>query len=403
MKTGINLIGYFGKALGIGESARLFAEAIRRQGIPLSIISADALAPIHRDLGKRDQVQSGLEYSVNVFCLDSRHIFEMMALLGWSKIGCRHNVAICFWETNQIPKSHLLPWAQLDELWAPARFIEATLRAATRVPVTYIPQPLEIPSSSSLGALAHPRLTKAGFRFLVSFSFFSGADRKNPGAAIRAFKRAFAERDDVQLVIKSQGAASYPRQHRKLMLEFDDPRMIWIDEELSSNDRYALLKSCDCYVSLHRAEGFGLGLAEAMLLGKPVIATGFSGNLEFMNSGNSVLIPYRLVSIGRGHNPYPRLASWAEPDISEAAHWMQYLASHPEQAAEIGEQGRRDVSVRFSFDAVGRAIARWLTEIELPSTGRQAPRPYLRALPRLRVRRALRAVRGGWPSLRRRS
>jgi glycosyltransferase involved in cell wall biosynthesis len=198
------------------------------------------------------------------------------------------------------------------------------------------------------------------FIFLCSFDFNSYLARKNPLAAIEAFRRAFADRrPNVKLLIKSSNGHRHTENLRALLNAIgDDDRIIVRDEIIDRGDLGALQRCSDAYVSLHRAEGFGLGMAECMRLGKPVIATGWSGNVDFMTSVNSCLVNYRLVPVGEGEYPHYAGQYWAEPNVDHAAELMRRLVDDPEFAASIGTRAAQDIRTRLSPHAAACEIIR---------------------------------------------
>jgi glycosyltransferase involved in cell wall biosynthesis len=209
-----------------------------------------------------------------------------------------------------------------------------------------------------------PRRTRAelglppGFLFLSFFDYDSMVERKNPLAAIEAFGQAFRPGSGVALVLKSTNAAGHPAQRAMLeAVAAAHPDVHLIDRLDSAGDKNAILEACDCYVSLHRAEGFGLVLAEAMYLQRSVIATGYSGNLEFMSDRNSYLVDHALVPIGpEARMYYSGDGCWAEPDVEHAATLMKRVAEHPDQAAERADRAAADIRRDSSPEAVGGAL-----------------------------------------------
>ena len=165
------------------------------------------------------------------------------------------------------------------------------------------------------------------FIFLFIFDFFSRLERKNPLATITAFKKAFGNYNpNVLLLIKSSNSQHFLKDKSSLINSIGDSQNIkYIDGYLSKEKINALLYNCNCYVSLHRAEGFGLTMAEAMFYGKPVIATGYSSNTEFMNIGNSFLVDYEKVEIPENYGPYKQGDIWASPNIEHCANLMKYV------------------------------------------------------------------------------
>ena len=203
------------------------------------------------------------------------------------------------------------------------------------------------------------------FVFLFVFDFHSFVERKNPVGLIRAFKNAFEGRKDIQLVIKSSHGQEYPQQMDMLKEAASGANVHVIDGVYSRKAKNALINAADCYVSLHRSEGFGLTLAEAMFYGKPAVATGYSGNVDFMSSENSFLIPYKIVTIESGQGPYSIGAHWADPDLDHAVDVFRYVERNREAASDIGKRGRDHVSTVLHPATIGRSVALRLQELGL--------------------------------------
>ena len=203
-----------------------------------------------------------------------------------------------------------------------------------------------------------------GFLFYATFDYSSTFGRKNPVGVVEAFLRAFREGSGAQLVIRSINGRRDPNGRRLLHRAAAGRRDIRIvDRYLEPPQKNAMLAHCDCYVSLHRAEGFGHSLAEAMRLGKPVIATGWSGNLEYMTEANSYLVDYRMSRVGHGSWPYPPASWWAEPDLDHAAELMRAVFNDPASAATLGGLAAREIGSRHDPKTVGAAIGARLREI----------------------------------------
>ena len=213
--------------------------------------------------------------------------------------------------------------------------------------------------------------------FLFSFDFHSVAARKNPLGLVEAFARAFPTADDgPSLVIKTINAEHHQHEAERLRLAAaGDPRIELLERYVPAAEKAQLLAACDCYVSLHRSEGFGFGMAEAMLLERPVIATGYSGNLDFMTEANSYLVRHALRPIGPGAEPYDAEGEWADPDLDHAAELMRHVVRHPEEAKARGERGARDVARTNSIEAAGAAMATRLRHVHAQM--RRAARPDL--------------------------
>jgi glycosyltransferase involved in cell wall biosynthesis len=208
-----------------------------------------------------------------------------------------------------------------------------------------------------------PTLTKESFGldnrfvFLFSFDFLSVLKRKNTLGLVESFCAAFQVNEGPLLVLKSINGNLRLNELERLKWAIKDrPDIVLIDEYFDAGKTAALMAVSDCYVSLHRSEGLGLTMAEAMLLGKPVIATGYSGNMDFMNEANSILISWSPVKVGPDAEGYPEDAIWAEPDLEEAAKAMHKVFSDPEFASRLGDEARRDLGIRFSPTTTGQKM-----------------------------------------------
>ncbi len=196
------------------------------------------------------------------------------------------------------------------------------------------------------------------------FDYLSTIQRKNPVGLIEAFKLAFAPGEGPQLLIKTINAPLRPlAEEEVLWAAHGRPDIHVIDRSLSGEELNGLMAACDCYVSLHRAEGFGLTMAEAMAIGKPVIGTGYSGNVDFMNAENSYLVDYTIGRVGPDCEIYPPEGEWADPSVEHAAQLMRRVYGDPEQAARIGARAREDIARTLSPEATGAAMRRRLEEL----------------------------------------
>lgn len=342
LASGLNIAGYVGRDTGVGESARLCRAACAAVGLPSRLIDIDS------------DVRADAVYNANIFHVNADMtplVLQQQKQLvdsGAYNIGCWH------WELPELPDEWIASAALLDEIWAPSAFVQSAVSRKVTIPVVHMPHGVEVTDVEpcSPGELGVP----AGhFTFLCMFDLASVMDRKNPLAAVDAFVRAFHGDARASLLVKAGRAASHPKQYAELAERLRGlPNVYLSDRMLSRAKVNGLIAACDGVVSLHRSEGFGLILAEAMYFGKPVVATGWSGNADFMRGGNSCPVNYELVTLERDSPPYRAGSTWAEPDVDHAAHLMRRVVDDGAWRAQIGARARATMRTEFSAEAAGR-------------------------------------------------
>lgn len=284
------------------------------------------------------------------------------------------------WELEAFPDGWELHFADYDEIWCPSAYCAQSLSQRSPVPVVPLPH---LPDWPRLDLLRSKRQAQrqnhrsTPFRFLSLFDFWSTPERKNPAGVIAAFQQAFPpERADqdpsVELLIKTSSAEQFPGQRRELeALAGGDQRVRWLDGLLSRKELDALFCSADALVSLHRAEGFGLNLADAMAIELPVIATGYSANLEFMPPGSAELVPWSTATISRSCGDYRKGLHWADPHLEAAAAAMARLVQQPTWAAALGRRGATVVRERLTSARLAGIVRQRLAQALLQPSRRQ--------------------------------
>jgi glycosyl transferase family 1 len=363
----VRLTGYLGHTLGLGAAARGYAQALGAAGVPVRTVSV----PLHHLALPGDLAAEYGRHGFEDLVHDGAHGFEIVAVNAdelpdfIERLGEDYfegpRIGIWGWETNSIPARWQRAFALVDEIWVYSRFMAENIGAVAPVPVLTLPPPVPRPITSS----APLRLgVSGGYLFLFVFDYLSTIQRKNPVGLIEAFRRAFEPGEGPQLLIKTINAPLRPLADEAVLWAAHGREDIHVvDRSLSSEDLGSLMAACDCYVSLHRAEGFGLTMAEAMALGKPVIATGYSGNVDFMNGENSYLVDYTIGRVGPDCEIYPPEGEWAEPDIEHAAELMRLVYRKPGEAAGRGARAAEDIARTLSADATGTAMRRRLQEL----------------------------------------
>ncbi len=358
---GVNAVGYLRGGLGLGQAARLYVQALHAAGVPVRTTTVDVNLPdVVGPDGRRAQVKTTDfadlhvegELPFNLVCVNAPELPALHASLGPAFFEDRHTIGVWAWEVDVVPPSWDRAFGLVDEIWVYSRYVQEILSNVSPVPVVRIPLPIVAPPPG--GDIASLHLPD-GFAFLFLFDFYSTLQRKNPLGLVAAFTRAFEPGEGPQLVLKSHNGDFKPERLARLREAAGDrPDIHIVDRFLTESEMAALMRRADCYVSLHRAEGFGLTLGETMALGKPVIATGFSANLDFMTAENSYLVRHAETLVGEEGENYPAHGTWAEPDLDHAARLMREVWENPDEARARGARAQREIAEHFSLDAVGR-------------------------------------------------
>ncbi|KZE70493.1 glycosyl transferase family 1 [Paenibacillus elgii] len=365
-KEGINLIGYARAEMGIGESCRIAAKSLDAIHFPFGIINFKGTNSSRMtDTSWSHKENDQPIYGINIFHINAEQMMEVYADLGNKIFEERYNIGYWHWELPDFPDEWVENFRFVDEVWVPSTFVADSISFKSPVPVVRIPHCIRV-DISSLRDREYFQLPKDPFLFLSMYDAHSYQARKNPMAAIRAFQEAFGANDQrVGLVVKVNNSRSTPGELSELERLVSGYRNIYLlQETYSRNDVNALLSVIDCFVSMHRSEGFGLGLAEAMYLGKAVIATNWSSNTDFMNLGNSCLVDYKLIQLGQDYGPYKAYQYWADPDIQSAADYMRRLVEYPEYYHEIATRGQETIREQYSPEIIGNLIRKRLQYIQ---------------------------------------
>ncbi len=337
--SSVNVAGYVHAENGVGQFARALVATLDAAGVERSVLDFD------RTDSRQDaafDTNESADHPTNIVCVNADQ-FANFAREHEALLKGRYTIGVWNWEVSKLPETMAASAAHADEIWVASDHAASAVRAAIDKPVFVFPIPIERRESAprSRVELGLPE----GFVFLFCFDFDSVFERKNPLGTIEAFTRAFSAGEVPQLVIKSVRGDAHPEQLAQLRdAAASRPDVHIIDGYVSTDDQHALMASADAYVSLHRAEGFGLTIAEAMSNGTPVVATGYSGNLMFMDETNSWLVGYELVGVAPGNDPYPTDAAWAEPDLDEAAAAMREIFTDQAAAKERGARAAFDIA-----------------------------------------------------------
>jgi glycosyltransferase involved in cell wall biosynthesis len=366
-KLGLNIAGFLTADLGVGESARCMVRAADAAGIPT------ALVPLKLNCKNRlgDQtyaarLQDENPHDVNVVHVDPPASRDLDHHHGQGFRAGKYNIAYFAWELPEFPDAWVPSFDYYDEIWCPSDFTAAAIALKSPLPVLTMPHAIEFapPTGTVADWRARFRLPADRFLFLTLFDLNSYAARKNPQAVVEAFRRSGLAGQGAVLVLKVQNVTGNEADFAALRASVADlPETVLLTETLARADVYALEAACDCFVSLHRSEGFGLAVAESMLLGKPVIATDWSATAEFVHGHNGCPVRAPLVTLDRNHGPYAKGATWADPDPAHAAEHMRRLCADRALAARLGAAARETIRTRFAPAVIGARYRRRLESI----------------------------------------
>ncbi len=369
LKPGVNLVGYAGARLGLGEHVRMSAKVFNTATVDFGVINHTLGCETrqHNELLCDKHMEKNI-FKANLIHITGHALLPASAKLERDFFRNRYNILYPAWELSKWPKAwwaHINPL--IDELWAPTHFIYDSIIAENpTIPVKHMPVSVSLPNIPHYER-EHFNLPQKPFLFLGSFDFLSHIERKNPQATVQAFKSAFPEScQNVGLVLKVMNANTNDQRWKAMLDLIDkDPRIFVIDKKLSRNEMLGLYTVTDAYVSLHRSEGFGYGPAEAMYLKKPVIVTNYSGNIDYTKADNACLVDFELIKVKPKEYIYSKNQVWADANIEHAAWYMRKLVNEPLYAANIAERGAQFIHEHHNPTVIAKNYTKRLTELGL--------------------------------------
>lgn len=373
-RFGITFFGYFFNIFGLAKMARLLFDALLYTKFPLTLFPIVSYSHQFIDI-KEHSFSNMMCYfqkkklnKINIFMINADTIQNVVHSIGKRKSYNNYNIGCWFWEIEtDFPFEDAI--AYVDEIWGFSDFCCDIFRSFTTKPVTKITYPFQPTWKKLNDPVGTRRILNIGLDdtvFFFNFDFHSCFERKNPLGIIKAFKTAFSHSStSVRLIIKSIHAEYYPIERNLLNNEvIKDYRIIWINSSMNEDDYFSLLHASDCYISLHRSEGLGMGIAEAMYLGKCVIATAYGGSMEFLNSENSMLVPYKLIKNKKDFEVYRAGYYWADPNIEIAASHMKKITMDLSYRDLLSQKGKKFIKTHYTPEKCAQDITKRIREIE---------------------------------------
>ena len=353
---GVRVTGYFSDESGWGAAGRGYVRALQRLGVPLTVCDVSRLTTNRSEDRTLDVLNTATDTDVNLVCVDAGQHFALLSEVGESFFAGHYNIGAWAWELPHFPDAWFNRFAYYDEIWVGTSFIAAALAPIAPVPVVRVPPVVTATTGSRTRGRQRLGVGDDEFVFAFMFDVHSHLPRKNPHAAIEAFRRAFPAPGLARLVLKSVNADADPDGYGELRALAGDAAIDFHDGYWPGVEIRDFLAACDAYVSLHRAEGTGLTIAEAMAIGKPVIATDWSGNRDFADASNSFPVAYNLTTVATNVGPYRAGEVWAEPDVEHAAWQMQLVVRDSATAARRGAAARRRIAQDYSEGSVADVV-----------------------------------------------
>jgi glycosyltransferase involved in cell wall biosynthesis len=358
----VYLAGYPRGEFGLGEDIRLLRQALESSGIAPTVVRANWPISARQEADEIciDIDQAEFDGDVIFYVMPAFDTVTLLNKAGPRAFSATRKIGFWQWELERFPRSARLAIDLVDEIWCHSAHSEKAFRNATDKPVVRVPLPVFVPEPKRVSRAVFG-LPENGFVVFTSFDGASSIARKNPLAAIVAFQQAFGDSAiDARLIVKAMNTNKDSLWRECLRKAAADSRIVILDYVMDRNVYYELLRNCDAVLSLHRAEGFGRLMAEAMALGIPVIASRYSGNLDFMTDENSWLIDGDLIPLLPGDYAFYQNQKWLEPRIAEAARALWECATNATARSQRAAAARHDIVAKYSPEVCGKIYVKLL-------------------------------------------
>jgi glycosyltransferase involved in cell wall biosynthesis len=366
-KNLIGVVGYLKTETGVGQAGRLVAQSLERAGFSVQGLDVSINVHSRRDDNRIERLLTPkVDSPIHIYKVNADQLSIVKNHIASQINRADYQISMPAWELSIFPSDWIDNLSEINEIWVESEFVRASLQAKLSIPIYCMPPAITI-DNFIVQDRQYFNLPQNTFLFHFNFDFASYSSRKNPEAVISAYRKAFRKKClsiPTALVIKVRGYDPENQQLQRLMDATDNEQdIIIINKQLNHSDSLALMNCCDCYVSLHRSEGFGYTLAESMLLEKPVIATNFSGSKDFVTKSTGFPISHQLIPLNNGDYPFHENQLWADPDIDHAAWTMRKIVLDDQNTKNIAYNGQQYIKTFHSLDAAGKRYLNRLNEL----------------------------------------
>ena len=365
---GVNVVSFLRTSKGIAEAARSSILALNYANIPFTTIDCGIMIPDDQKVESlpTSKFSHNFKFNTNLFHMNPPELINLWSQFNKNQLSNLYNIGVWYWELPDFPDDWTFGFNLVDEVWVATQFVYDSVSAKSPLPVFIMPPCIQVDFNPSLTRTDFG-LPENRFLFLCAYDVLSYQDRKNPMAAIEAFKRTFPRNDpSVGLVIKTSNTQTDTGRLKELYEATQGyTNCYFITDTFNKQKFNSLLHLVDAYISLHRAEGFGLIPAEIMSLGKPVIMTKWSGNLDLITPDNCCGVEFKLIPIQQKSGPYMPGQIWADPNIEHASSLMKKLVSDAVYYTNISKSAKLFMRENFSPAIISRKIRDRLSQIGL--------------------------------------